>query len=155
MYQRQEQLPPGPMHPDPSKSVIMMITRSGLLRCLYQTADSRWTESFSEMHNTYCSDDRLTHASMSQMPNGLPFSQCKCFSLLFIWLLTYSSEYISRGDSCNERSYSRLYRHYLVGYNNKLFTARPKTSISCPTRCKRVYMQRISPAALIIVSITT
>ena len=55
--------PTGPFHPA-NKAALACVTRSGLIKLLYQNPDSRWTEISAELKNTGYSDRLLTHAAM-------------------------------------------------------------------------------------------
>lgn len=55
--------PIGPFHPA-NKAALLCVTRSGLLRLLYQNPDSKWAEISAELKNTGYSDRLLTHAAV-------------------------------------------------------------------------------------------
>lgn len=55
--------PIGPFHPA-NKAALVCVTRSGLLRLLYQNPDSRWAEISAELSYTGYSDRLLTHAAI-------------------------------------------------------------------------------------------
>lgn len=55
--------PIGPFHPA-NKAALVCVTRSGLIKLLYQNPDSRWAEISAELKNTSYSDRLLTHASL-------------------------------------------------------------------------------------------
>ena len=55
--------PTGPFHPA-NKAAVICVTRSGMIKLLYQNPDSRWTEVSAELKNTGYSDRLLTHAAL-------------------------------------------------------------------------------------------
>ena len=55
--------PIGPFHPA-NKAAVICVTRSGMIKLLYQNPDSRWTEISAELKNTGYSDRLLTHAAL-------------------------------------------------------------------------------------------
>ncbi|KAL4893963.1 mediator complex, subunit Med16 [Aspergillus ambiguus] len=62
--------PIGPFHPA-GKAGLICVTRSGLIRLLYQTPDGRWAEISAELKNTSYSDRLLTHAALVATPSGI------------------------------------------------------------------------------------
>ncbi|KAL5357003.1 mediator complex, subunit Med16 [Aspergillus floccosus] len=62
--------PIGPFHPA-GKAGLICITRSGVIRFLYQNPDLRWTEISAELKNTSYSDRLLTHAALVATPGGI------------------------------------------------------------------------------------
>ncbi|KAF7594100.1 mediator complex subunit [Aspergillus hancockii] len=62
--------PIGPFHPA-GKAALLCVTRSGIIRLLYQNPDSRWAEISAELKNTSYSDRLLTHAAMVATQNGI------------------------------------------------------------------------------------
>lgn len=59
--------PIGPFHPA-NKSAILCVTRSGVLRFLYQNPDNRWAEISTDLKTTAHSDRILTHAAILPTP---------------------------------------------------------------------------------------
>ncbi|KAL4809606.1 mediator of RNA polymerase II transcription subunit 16 [Aspergillus unguis] len=62
--------PIGPFHPA-NKSALLCITRSGVMRLLYQNPDNRWAELTAELKNTSYSDRLLTHAALVATQAGI------------------------------------------------------------------------------------
>ncbi|EYE91177.1 mediator of RNA polymerase II transcription subunit 16 [Aspergillus ruber CBS 135680] len=62
--------PIGPFHPA-NKAALICVTRSGLIKLLYQNPDSRWAEISAELKNTSYSDRLLTHASLVATQAGI------------------------------------------------------------------------------------
>lgn len=62
--------PIGPFHPA-GKAGLICITRSGMVRLLYQNPDNRWAEISAELKNTSYSDRLLTHAALVATPAGI------------------------------------------------------------------------------------
>ncbi|KAF9889204.1 mediator complex subunit [Aspergillus nanangensis] len=59
-----------PFHPA-GKAGLICITRSGIIRFLYQNPDGRWAEISAELKNTSYSDRLLTHAALVATPGGI------------------------------------------------------------------------------------
>ncbi|PWY81960.1 mediator of RNA polymerase II transcription subunit 16 [Aspergillus heteromorphus CBS 117.55] len=75
--------PVGPFHPA-NKAALVCITRSGIMKLLYQNPDGRWAEISAELKNTSYSDRLLTHAALVATQNGVlvaTYSACQkiCF----------------------------------------------------------------------------
>ncbi|KAM5439122.1 Mediator of RNA polymerase II transcription subunit 16 [Microsporum canis] len=68
-YVRYPRRPMGPIHPL-HKLALLVVTRSGKLRLLYQNQESKWGDMVVELHNTGYTDDVLTHASMTPVDGG-------------------------------------------------------------------------------------
>lgn len=51
---------------------MLGVTRSGLLRLLYQNPDHRWADASAELKHTGHSDRLLTHAALVTTPGTLP-----------------------------------------------------------------------------------
>lgn len=62
--------PIGPFHPA-NKAAVICVTRSGMIKLLYQNPDSRWTEISAELKNTGYSDRLLTHAALVATQSGI------------------------------------------------------------------------------------
>ncbi|KAG2022076.1 hypothetical protein GB937_004170 [Aspergillus fischeri] len=62
--------PIGPFHPV-NKAGLVCVTRSGIIRLLYQNPDSRWAEISAELKNTGYSDRLLTHAALVSTQGGI------------------------------------------------------------------------------------
>jgi mediator of RNA polymerase II transcription subunit 16 len=62
--------PIGPFHPA-GKPALLCVTRSGIIRLLYQNPDSKWAEISAELKNTSYSDRLLTHAALVATQNGV------------------------------------------------------------------------------------
>ena len=59
----------GPRNPyqqtnSPQKAALVAVTRSGMIRVLYQGQDNRWQDFKSESENIACPTELLTHATM-------------------------------------------------------------------------------------------
>ncbi|KAL2817830.1 mediator complex, subunit Med16 [Aspergillus granulosus] len=75
--------PIGPFHPA-GKAALLCITRSGVMKLLYQNPDNRWTEITAELKNTSYSDRLLTHAALVTTQAGIliaTHSACQKISL--------------------------------------------------------------------------
>ncbi|KAL4941327.1 hypothetical protein BDV06DRAFT_229775 [Aspergillus oleicola] len=75
--------PIGPFHPA-SKAALFCITRSGVMKLLYQNPDNRWAEITAELKNTSYSDRLLTHAALVATQAGIliaTHSTCQKISL--------------------------------------------------------------------------
>ncbi|PYH92172.1 mediator of RNA polymerase II transcription subunit 16 [Aspergillus ellipticus CBS 707.79] len=75
--------PIGPFH-RANKAALICITRSGVMKLLYQNPDARWAEISAEPKNTSYSDRLLTHAALVATQNGIlvaTYSACHkiCF----------------------------------------------------------------------------
>ncbi|KAK2861130.1 hypothetical protein FQN49_004519, partial [Arthroderma sp. PD_2] len=68
-YVRYPRRPMGPFHPL-HKSALIVITRSGKLRLLYQNQESKWGDMVIELHSTGYTNDILTHAAMAPVDGG-------------------------------------------------------------------------------------
>jgi mediator of RNA polymerase II transcription subunit 16 len=56
----------GPYNPVEGKSALICLTKSGVLRLLYQRRDSRWLETTTELEETGSAiDSSFTHASFA------------------------------------------------------------------------------------------
>jgi mediator of RNA polymerase II transcription subunit 16 len=64
--------PIGPFHPA-GKIGLLCVTRSGVVRLLYQNPDHRWAEISTELKTIGHSDRLLTHAALLATP-GTPFA---------------------------------------------------------------------------------
>ncbi|KAE8150072.1 mediator complex, subunit Med16 [Aspergillus avenaceus] len=62
--------PVGPFHPA-MKPTLVCVTRSGIIRVLYQNPDNRWSEISTELKNTSYSDRLLTHAAIVPTQGGI------------------------------------------------------------------------------------
>ncbi|PKY07581.1 mediator of RNA polymerase II transcription subunit 16 [Aspergillus campestris IBT 28561] len=62
--------PIGPFSPV-HKSALVCVTKSGIIRLIYQSPDSRWGEISAELKNTSYSDRLLTHAALSSTQGGV------------------------------------------------------------------------------------
>ncbi|KAL4916259.1 mediator of RNA polymerase II transcription subunit 16 [Aspergillus aurantiobrunneus] len=75
--------PIGPFHPA-NKAALLCITRSGVMKLLYQNPDNRWAEITTELKNTSYSDRLLTHAALVATQAGIliaTYSACEKISL--------------------------------------------------------------------------
>ncbi|KAL2785045.1 mediator of RNA polymerase II transcription subunit 16 [Aspergillus keveii] len=75
--------PIGPFHAA-GKAALLCITRSGVMKLLYQNPDNRWTEITAELKNTSYSDRLLTHAALVATQAGIliaTHSACQKISL--------------------------------------------------------------------------
>lgn len=72
MYSEEKAKSTGPFHPA-NKLAIVLVTRSGSLKILYQVPDGKWSEVTTELKNLSSSDEVLTHAVISSMPGTLGF----------------------------------------------------------------------------------
>ncbi|KAA8652069.1 mediator of RNA polymerase II transcription subunit 16 [Aspergillus tanneri] len=73
--------PIGPLHPA-GKAALVCITRSGMIRLLYQNPDGRWAEISAELKNATYSDRQLTHAAIGAVQGGIlvaTYSACQNF----------------------------------------------------------------------------
>ncbi|KAI9368032.1 mediator complex, subunit Med16 [Aspergillus egyptiacus] len=62
--------PIGPFHPA-NKAALLCITRSGVMKLLYQNPDNKWAEITTELKNTSYSDRILTHAALVATQAGI------------------------------------------------------------------------------------
>ncbi|KAE8372148.1 mediator of RNA polymerase II transcription subunit 16 [Aspergillus bertholletiae] len=62
--------PIGPFHPA-GKAALLCVTRSGIIRLLYQNPDNKWAEISAELKNASYSDRLLTHAAIVATQNGI------------------------------------------------------------------------------------
>ncbi|KAL4879567.1 mediator of RNA polymerase II transcription subunit 16 [Aspergillus karnatakaensis] len=62
--------PIGPFHPA-NKAALLCITRSGIMKLLYQNPDNRWAEITAELKNTSYSDRLLTHTALVATQAGI------------------------------------------------------------------------------------
>lgn len=62
--------PIGPFHPA-GKAALLCVTRSGIIRLLYQNPDNKWAEISAELKNASYSDRLLTHAALVATQNGV------------------------------------------------------------------------------------
>jgi mediator of RNA polymerase II transcription subunit 16 len=53
----------GPFHPLPGKIALVVVTRNGTLRLLFQAADSKWLDISVELNSGNSSQDHITHAT--------------------------------------------------------------------------------------------
>ncbi len=56
----------GPYHPagpSPPKAALVSVTRSGVLRLLFQQPENKWGETHTDLEAVTTSNDLLTHAS--------------------------------------------------------------------------------------------
>ncbi|KAL5045781.1 mediator of RNA polymerase II transcription subunit 16 [Aspergillus fruticulosus] len=75
--------PIGTFHPA-HKGALLCITRSGVMKLLYQNPDNRWAEITAELKNTSYSDRLLTHAALVTTQAGIliaTHSVCQKISL--------------------------------------------------------------------------
>ncbi|KKK26961.1 mediator of RNA polymerase II transcription subunit 16 [Aspergillus rambellii] len=75
--------PIGPFHPA-NKAALLCVTRSGIMKLLYQNPDARWAEITVELNNTNHSDRLLTHAALVATQAGIliaTHSSCQKISL--------------------------------------------------------------------------
>nr|Q5BE03.2 RecName: Full=Mediator of RNA polymerase II transcription subunit 16; AltName: Full=Mediator complex subunit 16 [Aspergillus nidulans FGSC A4] len=75
--------PIGTFHPA-HKGALLCITRSGVMKLLYQNPDGRWAEITTELKNTSYSDRLLTHAALVTTQAGIlvaTHSACQRISL--------------------------------------------------------------------------
>ncbi|KAE8325153.1 mediator of RNA polymerase II transcription subunit 16 [Aspergillus sergii] len=71
--------PIGPFHPA-GKAALLCVTRSGIIRLLYQNPDNKWAEISAELKNASYSDRLLTHAAIVATQNGIliaTYSACQ------------------------------------------------------------------------------
>ncbi|GAB1205497.1 hypothetical protein APSETT445_004173 [Aspergillus pseudonomiae] len=71
--------PIGPFHPA-GKAALLCVTRSGVIRLLYQNPDNKWAEISAELKNASYSDRLLTHAAIVATQNGIliaTYSACQ------------------------------------------------------------------------------
>ncbi|KAL3480222.1 mediator of RNA polymerase II transcription subunit 16 [Aspergillus californicus] len=75
--------PIGPFHPA-NKASLLCITKSGIMKLIYQNPDNRWTEATVELKNTSYSDRLLTHAALVTTQTGIliaTHSECQKISI--------------------------------------------------------------------------
>ncbi|KAL4905887.1 mediator of RNA polymerase II transcription subunit 16 [Aspergillus multicolor] len=75
--------PIGTYHPA-HKGALLCVTRSGIMKLLYQNPDNRWAEITAELKNTSYSDRLLTHAALVTTQTGIliaTHSACQKISL--------------------------------------------------------------------------
>ncbi|KAN0067719.1 Mediator complex, subunit Med16 [Elaphomyces granulatus] len=80
--------PIGPFHPA-GKSAVLGVTRSGLLRLLYQNPDHRWADASAELKHAGHSDRLLTHAALVATPGGIliaTYSACQKIALYRVYI---------------------------------------------------------------------
>ncbi|KAL2832149.1 mediator complex, subunit Med16 [Aspergillus cavernicola] len=73
----------GPFHAA-NKAALLCITRSGIMKLLYQNPDNRWAEITAELKNTSYSDRLLTHAALVPTQTGIliaTHSSCQKISI--------------------------------------------------------------------------
>ncbi|OJK00380.1 hypothetical protein ASPACDRAFT_1868972 [Aspergillus aculeatus ATCC 16872] len=78
-YSPYRRRPIGPFHPA-NKAALVYITRSGLIKLLYQNPDGKWAEISAELKNTSYSDRMLTHAALVATQTGIlvaTYSACQ------------------------------------------------------------------------------
>ncbi|KAL4976798.1 mediator of RNA polymerase II transcription subunit 16 [Aspergillus desertorum] len=82
-YSPYRRRPIGTFHPA-HKGALLCITRSGVMKLLYQNPDNRWAEITAELKNTSFSDRLLTHAALVTTQAGIliaTHSACQKISL--------------------------------------------------------------------------
>ncbi|KAL4782995.1 mediator of RNA polymerase II transcription subunit 16 [Aspergillus varians] len=62
--------PIGPFHPA-NKAALLCVTRSGVMKLIYQNPDNRWAEITAELKNTSYSDRLITHAALVATQAGI------------------------------------------------------------------------------------
>ncbi|KAI9041628.1 mediator of RNA polymerase II transcription subunit 16 [Aspergillus affinis] len=62
--------PIGPLHPA-GKAALVCVTKSGMIRLLYQNPDGKWAEISAELKSTAFSDRSLTHAAIGAVQGGI------------------------------------------------------------------------------------
>jgi mediator of RNA polymerase II transcription subunit 16, fungi type len=72
VYAAANRKPSGPFYPT-QKLAIVLVTRSGCLKILYQLPDGKWGEMTSELKSLSSSDEVLTHAAISSTTGILSF----------------------------------------------------------------------------------
>lgn len=64
LYQMSHTAILGPYHPNHSKSALVCVTTSGLLKVLWMQSNGKWCESHTELESVVSSDDLVTHAAI-------------------------------------------------------------------------------------------
>ncbi|RAL11440.1 mediator of RNA polymerase II transcription subunit 16 [Aspergillus homomorphus CBS 101889] len=89
-YSPYRRRPIGPFHPA-NKAALVYITRSGMIKLLYQNPDGKWDEISAELKNTSYSDRLLTHAALVATQTGIlvaTYSTCQTirfYRVQIIW----------------------------------------------------------------------